>query len=72
MVPTIMSAQDYQMFEVHYLRPIVGNETEVSALIAGHNKSFHNKGPYNNAVFSVLSGPRSGAPVFTMMQCASN
>ena len=61
--------QDYQMYEVHYLRPLPGNAPAVEALIASHNSTYHNDGPYQNAVFSVVNGPNTGDYFFAMGPC---
>ena len=42
---TIVSGQDYQMFEAHYLRPNPGNDIAVEALITKHKKLITMMGP---------------------------
>jgi len=64
-----LSAQDYGMFETHYLTPKSGHEQALSEEIAEHNKLFHADGPYANYVTTVMNGPRTGDYVFAMGPC---
>ena len=65
-VTTIVSGQDYAMYEVHYLRINPGNEKAVYEGIAKHNKTYHAEAPYRNSVFSILTGPHTGDLMFAM------
>ena len=65
-VSTIVSGQDYTMYEVHYLRIKPGNEKAVYEGIAKHNKTYHAVAPYTNSVFSILTGPHTGDLLFAM------
>ena len=65
-VSTIVSGQDYAMYEVHYLRVKPGNEKAVNEAITKHNKAYHAEAPYRNTVFSILTGPHTGDLMFAM------
>lgn len=63
---TLLVAQDYVMFETHYLTPKPGHQMALMEEIAEHNKLYHAKAPYYNWVFSILNGPRTGDLLFAM------
>ena len=65
-VSTIVSGQDYAMYEIHYLRIKPGNEQAVAEGITKHNKTYHAEDPYRNSVFSILTGPHTGDLMFAM------
>ncbi len=69
MTATFVNAQDYTMYETHYLTPIAGHEQAITEEIIEHNKLYHANGPYTNYVFNILSGPRTGDFLFAMGSC---
>ena len=65
-IASTLSAQDYIMYETHYLSPKPGHNAELMKEIAEHNKKYHAAGPYTNVVYSVVNGPRTGQLSFAM------
>ena len=63
---TLLLAQDYVMYETHYMTPKAGHMEQLMEEIGEHNKLFHADGPYYNAVFTVINGPRAGDLFFAM------
>lgn len=66
---TFVFGQDYIMYETHTLTPKEGHEQALNEEIAEHNRLFHADGPYENYMFSILNGPRSGDILFAMGSC---
>jgi hypothetical protein len=63
---TGLFAQDYVMFETHYLTPKPGHELALMEEVKEHNRLFHAEGPYTNNVFRILNGERTGDLLFAM------
>ncbi len=63
---SLIFAQDYVMYETHYLTPKPGHEMALMEEIAEHNKLYHAEAPYFNWVFSIVNGPRTGDLLFAM------
>jgi len=68
-VPAVVSAQDYVMYETMYLKPDAAKWGELKDKLVAHNKTFHAEGPYRAQVQRVVNGPRSGQLVWIMGPC---
>lgn len=68
-VPALVSAQDYTMYETMYLKPDAAKWAELMGKLAAHNKKFHASGPYRAHVQRVVNGPRTGQLVWVMGPC---
>lgn len=68
-VATLVMGQDYTMYETHTLTPKDGHEVALDESIAEHNKLYHADGPYQNFMFSILNGPKTGDILFAMGSC---
>ncbi len=66
---TLALAQDYILYETHYLVPDDGNQQAMAQKIKEHNEVYHKEGPHENHVFTVLNGPRTGQFFFAMGPC---
>jgi hypothetical protein len=69
MIATLAIGQDYVMYETHTLTPKEGHVKALEEAVAKHNKLYHAEGPYENFMFSILNGPRSGDLLFAMGSC---
>jgi hypothetical protein len=69
MVPALVSAQDYVMYETTYLKPDAAKWAELKDKLAAHNQKFHAEGPYLAHVQRVVNGPRTGQLVWVMGPC---
>jgi len=59
-------AEAYSMWESFYLTP---DNTKLKALgeaMAKHNKKYHSEGPYQAAVYNVVTGPNMGKIIWQM------
>lgn len=66
---TLAIGQDYVMYETHTLTPKEGHVQALEEAVAKHNELYHAEGPYENFIFSILNGPRSGDLLFAMGSC---
>jgi hypothetical protein len=68
-VPALVSAQDYVMYETMYLKPDAAKWEVLKEKLAAHNQKFHAEGPYEAYVQWVVNGPNTGQLVWVMGPC---
>jgi hypothetical protein len=68
-VPALVSAQDYVMYETMYLKPDATKWAKLKDNLAAHNQKFHAEGPYQAQVQRVVNGPHTGQLVWVMGPC---
>ncbi len=67
--PMVLFAQtssDYLVFQIATLNVSPANSSQVEASMAEHNKKFHAAGPHGARVYTVETGPNSGAYKWVM------
>ena len=60
LAPVSVVAQDYAMYEVTRVSPIVGTTADIGMAMYEHNQQFHAAAPYTGLVFYMATGQYSG------------